>query len=137
MLTDTPSPLAPVSSVVPVQARFDFRSRWRLFVVLSIILMLCSLKPLYQLVRFSMGSELYSYILLIPFIAAYLIWLRRDTLTDVGGAGSVRPSLFLFAIGIASAGFCLWARKSGQKLETQNYLSLMTFSLLCFVYALS
>jgi len=36
--------------------------------------------PFYDLIRFAAGSELYSYILLIPFISGYLVWLKRHNL---------------------------------------------------------
>lgn len=35
--------------------------------------------PLYQLFRFALGSALYSYVVLVPFISLCLIWLRRGT----------------------------------------------------------
>src|SRR5262249_49640598 len=35
---------------------------------------LCYIRPLYDLARFAIDSQLYSYILLIPFISAWLIW---------------------------------------------------------------
>ena len=37
-------------------------------------------RPLLALVNYAAGSELYSYILLIPFVSAYLLYLRRDQL---------------------------------------------------------
>jgi exosortase C (VPDSG-CTERM-specific) len=39
-------------------------------------LLLCFSWPLYDLVRFSLGNELYSHIVLIPFISLYLFWLK-------------------------------------------------------------
>lgn len=33
--------------------------------------------PLYKLASYALGSELYSHILLVPFVTGYLIWLRR------------------------------------------------------------
>ncbi len=36
--------------------------------------------PLVRLIAFAATSELYSHILLIPFVSAYFIWLRKDRL---------------------------------------------------------
>jgi exosortase C (VPDSG-CTERM-specific) len=49
-------------------------------VLFSIILAAGFLRPLYDLVHFAWHSDLYSHILLIPFISAYLIRLRKPTL---------------------------------------------------------
>ncbi|MGN6641808.1 MAG: archaeosortase/exosortase family protein, partial [Verrucomicrobiota bacterium] len=42
------------------------------------LLVVCFSVPLFQLTRFALSSELYSYIVLIPFISAYLIWTKRE-----------------------------------------------------------
>src|SRR6266487_6180810 len=61
------------------------------FVVL--VLFLGFSKPLYDLVRFALKSDLYSHIVLIPFISAYLVWIDRGRLT---GFASNRSSLAPF-----------------------------------------
>jgi exosortase C (VPDSG-CTERM-specific) len=53
------------------------------FVVFALLLTLAFLKPGISLVRFAEDSELHSYILLIPFITAYLVWLRRKDLPQL------------------------------------------------------
>ena len=45
--------------------------------ILSLALLACFSRPLYQLIRFSLQSDLYSHIVLIPAVSAYLIWLKR------------------------------------------------------------
>lgn len=40
--------------------------------------------PLYHLVRFALGSELYSYIVIVPLVSAYLVWLDRHRLFPSG-----------------------------------------------------
>jgi exosortase C (VPDSG-CTERM-specific) len=40
--------------------------------------------PLYHLVRFALGSELYSYVVLVPLVSAYLVWLDRPRLFQSG-----------------------------------------------------
>jgi exosortase C (VPDSG-CTERM-specific) len=41
-----------------------------------VVLAVCFAKPLFSLARFALHSELYSYILLIPFVSLYLAWLK-------------------------------------------------------------
>lgn len=48
--------------------------------VFSCALLVVFLKPLFDLFRYSLGSDLYSYILLVPVISLYLIWQRREDL---------------------------------------------------------
>lgn len=43
-------------------------------------LLLCYCLPLFDLVRFSIGSELFSHIVLIPVVSAYLSWSCRSAL---------------------------------------------------------
>jgi exosortase C (VPDSG-CTERM-specific) len=82
-------------------------------------------------VSFAWNSELFSYILLIPFISGYLIWSIRNTLNfEV-----VRPCWPGAALGLAAGGAIVagyWlGRQGGWKPETQDYLTLMTSALLC------
>ena len=48
------------------------------------LLVIAFAKPLYDLVRFSIATELFSHILLIPFISGYLIWTERAKLPAPG-----------------------------------------------------
>jgi exosortase C (VPDSG-CTERM-specific) len=68
--------------------------------ILAAILLACFAKPLYELLRFALKSDLFSHILLIPFISAYLIWITKDALP-----AATQPrrfhSVFFFAAGAA------------------------------------
>lgn len=55
------------------------RRRWG-FVAAIVGLLLCFGPALHQLTQFAWESELYSYILLIPFVSVYLVWLKRRSL---------------------------------------------------------
>jgi len=66
------------SPAQPSGAPTTDRIRW--FIIASIALVLGFGVPLYHHVRFALGSELYSHIVLIPFISAYLVWTMRKTL---------------------------------------------------------
>jgi exosortase C (VPDSG-CTERM-specific) len=66
------SVLGTAPSLLPVQVR-------RL-ALLTIGLVVCFAKPLFQLGRFAFHSDLYSHILLIPFVSVYLAWLKKPSL---------------------------------------------------------
>jgi exosortase C (VPDSG-CTERM-specific) len=74
--------------------------RTKVFALLVALLLLCFAKPLYELAHFAMHSELFSYILLIPFISLYLVWLKSNQFVPTGQP--VRSLAFLwFALGLA------------------------------------
>ena len=87
--------------------------------------------PLYGLVRFAIQSELYSYIVLIPFISGYLIWLRRRSLPPRSGPDR-RAVMVLLTIGaILLAAY--WAAVLSQtELDREDSLALTTLSFLMF-----
>jgi exosortase C (VPDSG-CTERM-specific) len=108
----------------------------RRFALATGALIICFVLPLWQLFRFALDSQLYSYIILIPFISFYLLWLRRTTLPI-----SMQPvwpisTIFLLA-GIAlTAAYWLWLRSSLRP-AYDNYLALMTICFLLFFYGIS
>jgi exosortase C (VPDSG-CTERM-specific) len=119
MIITNPS-IAPsaVSVSVPNTAR-----QLKILAVLTIALIACFSRPLFSLVTFAVHSKLYSHIVLIPFVSAYLVWLQRKNLV------SAQPERRVFALLplIVGIGFLIvyWAALSG-KLVAQDYLSLMT-----------
>src|SRR5271167_3209644 len=85
---------------------------WRNFVWMAVVSGLVFSVPLYQLVRFAAPSELYSYILLVPFISAYLGWVRREKLPAFGGPALLPAAVFFLGGLAALAGYAL-ARHAG------------------------
>ena len=51
---------------------------------MTLLLLACFAKPLYDLVRYALNSQLFSYVLLVPFISLYLAWLKKESLTTTG-----------------------------------------------------
>jgi exosortase C (VPDSG-CTERM-specific) len=51
--------------------------------------------PLWRLAAFAGGDELFSYILLMPAVSLYLVWLNRKTLPAVGAPDLQTAALFL------------------------------------------
>jgi exosortase C (VPDSG-CTERM-specific) len=72
-----------------------------MFVAFAVALTLAFAGPLVALARRSLGDDLTSHALLVPFISGYLIWLSRDRLARAGGAG------WWLAIPLAIAGLAL------------------------------
>ena len=101
------------------------------FVFASAALVLGFGWPLYQLMRFAIGSELYSHIALIPLISAWLVWQRRATL-PAPSAPNRQLAVVFFAAGLAVlAGYALMAfptstlaRDDGLALTTLSFLVL-------------
>ena len=87
--------------------------------------------PLCQLARFALGSELYSHILLIPFISAYLVWQQRATL-PASSSPHRQLAVAFFAAGLALlAGYALMAFPTST-LARDDSLALTTLSFLFF-----
>ena len=98
-----------------------------LFVGLSILLFFA---PLKLLVESSLGNELYSHIILIPFVSIYLIYTgRREIFRE--SVASVIPGSVLIVAGVV---FSLAGRGFGTDLDQNDFLSLMTFAaVLCWI----
>src|SRR6185503_5975412 len=57
----------------PSGIRKDYLS----FCFFSMLLILAFARPLRDLIGFSLNNQLFSHIILIPFISAYLVWQKR------------------------------------------------------------
>jgi exosortase C (VPDSG-CTERM-specific) len=99
-------------------------SHWRNFALMSVALLLCFSRPIYDLAWFAGMSDYYSYIFLIPFISAYLVHLKWKNLPPFSGAATISAAV-LFAGGLALlAGYAL-VRRSGFRMAEDDYLSFM------------
>jgi exosortase C (VPDSG-CTERM-specific) len=68
------------------------------FLLFSSVLTLAFLSSLRELFLYSVNNDFYSYIPLIPFVSAYLIWLKKEKLGDLLGR-SPRAALVALTIG--------------------------------------
>jgi exosortase C (VPDSG-CTERM-specific) len=108
-------------------------SHLRSFVWATVVLALCFAVPLYDLTRFAAGSELYSYILLIPFISLYLVWLKRHNLPPASKPARGIAAGF-FTVGTVAL-FAYWlVLRPRLKLMVDDYLALMMISFLLFFF---
>jgi exosortase C (VPDSG-CTERM-specific) len=125
--TGTPTPGAPV----PGGARPQLKN----LALLTGLLLICFAKPLYDLFRFAIRSDLFSHVLLIPIISAYLVSLKKDKLQPSA------PNSRLGAFGWASAAILVlasyWAgSRWGIIGGKQDYLAWTTLSCVLFFIAI-
>jgi len=85
---------------------------------------LAFVQPLTMLVRHVLPSQLHSYIVLVPFVAGYLLYLQRGTLlreyrTSISGA------LILSGAAVSALAAGIWWRGS---LSVNDYLALITLA---------
>jgi exosortase C (VPDSG-CTERM-specific) len=128
--TETPAPAAVSPPSPGVQTnRAALRRDLKSLALLAAGLGICFALPLYDLLRFSLHSDLYSHVLLVPFISAYVVWLQRTEWVDE--RRPARGAAFGFAlIGIALvAGFWI-PYLTGWEPELQDRLSLLTLAYL-------
>jgi exosortase C (VPDSG-CTERM-specific) len=109
----------------------NYRAATRNLVVLTILFCV----PLYHLAQFALGSDLYSYILLMPFVAGYLIWQKRPNFGDHS-----RP-LYKLGVALMLAGLCLLAGyflalRSDANLTIDDRLSFTTGSYILLLIGL-
>ena len=86
--------------------------------------------PLRQFVIFAARSDVHSYVLLIPFVTAYLIYIRWKHLSrELSSAWG--PALLLAAVGTGA----LFASLHFSELGQNDYMTLIALSFVCFVIA--
>jgi exosortase C (VPDSG-CTERM-specific) len=100
--------------------------------IFTAVLIVLFAQPLFALIKFAPQKELYSHILLIPFISAYLIWIKRDQVVPESRPNR-RLALLPLAIGSAVLIGYRIALSRGWTFEKPDYLAVMTFAFLCFL----
>ncbi len=112
----------------------DFPGRLRIFAALAAVLVAGFAAPLWSLVRYAAHSDLYSHILLIPFVSLYLVWLKKRDL-----ALDSKPPHGLAVIPLLAGAGALalyWlAGQAGWQPARDDYLALMMLALLSFLLA--
>jgi exosortase C (VPDSG-CTERM-specific) len=114
----------------------NHRNMWRFWSGACFVILLLGAfaQPLFVLLNYAARSDLYSYILLIPFVSAYLLYLRRDQLPknyiiDL-------PVTIAFSVtGVATLAFTCWLDFAGQAPAGNARIILLTLSFLCCLAA--
>ena len=91
-------------------------------------------RPLFGLINYAAGSQLYSYILLIPFVSAYLLYLRRDQLPK-NYVTDLPLAVVSLAAGLGVLVLVYWLNFVRQRPSDNDRLALLALSFLCFLAA--
>jgi len=109
----------------------DARARVTAWVAYVVLLSLLFVRPLVNLAVYAVGRDLHSHILLVPFIAAYLLYSRRGSLPAPGRRSGGGTAL-LAAIGSAALACGVGCRAS---VSVNDHLALMALAFVSFVAA--
>jgi exosortase C (VPDSG-CTERM-specific) len=104
------------------------------FSMFGILLLAVFSKSLFSLMVYAAGQELHSHILLIPFVSAYLIYIRRSSLpTDY--AFSPGWAMIPLVAGVIALAAARIPGVSGQPMSQNDYFTLMALSFVSFLAA--
>jgi exosortase C (VPDSG-CTERM-specific) len=112
------------------------KQKWRFWsgACFAIVLLAAFARPLLALISYVAGSQLYSYILLIPFVSAYLLYLRRDQLPK-NYVVDLPLAIVSLVAGLGVFGFTYWLDFAGRAPANNDRLVLLTLSFLCCLAA--
>jgi exosortase C (VPDSG-CTERM-specific) len=136
-----PNEAAARETMIPAQTRHvsesiapSHRKTWRFWTgaCFAIVLLAAFARPLVMLIRYAAGSELHSYILLVPFVSVYLLYLRRNQLPKNYTIDLPLAIVFL-AAGLGVMAFTY--SSIGLAPADNGHLVLLTLSFLCCLAA--
>jgi len=104
----------------------------RRFALFALILGICYAQPLFELVRQAVSASLYSHVVLIPAISAYLVWTQRRRLPK-GVSGSPRAACFPLLAGAVMVATNSALRLRGWQPAGDDSLCLLMVSFLSFL----
>jgi exosortase C (VPDSG-CTERM-specific) len=142
-MPNSPNATARCETIVPTQTGNasesispTHRKRWRLWsgACFVVVLLAAFFQPLLALITYAAGSQLYSYILLVPFVSVYLLYLRRDQLPKNYSIDLPLTIVFL-AAGLALRVFVYSLHFVKRAPSDNDYLALLTLSFLFFLAA--
>ncbi|HWF18657.1 MAG TPA: VPDSG-CTERM-specific exosortase XrtC [Verrucomicrobiae bacterium] len=130
------SKITGVMMVQPTSAmKFKASSQWKAFLLATCILTICFSVPLFHLARFAWQNELYSYILLVPFISWYLARSKKTGTTadsePLRGAGVV-----CMGAGAMMLAWYFEARFSGAMRHYEDGLAMLALAFFFFFIGL-
>ncbi len=142
-MSPSPNRAAAREIVVPIQTkevsestspRQKQRRRFWSGVYFAIVLLAVFAWPLLVLINYAARSQLYSYILLIPFVSAYLLYIRRDQLPKQY-ATDFRLAIVSLAAGLGVLVFTYWLDFAGRAPADNDRLALLILSFICCLAA--
>ena len=102
------------------------------FLLCALAVTAAFIEPLWKLTRFTAKSSLFSHILLMPFVSAYLIWQTPKELRWPRATPSIW-ALVAAALGLALLALYWFILRPHGPLAEPDYLSLMTTAYLCLL----
>ena len=108
------------------------RKRWRIWNGAGFVIVLLAIfgQSLLALASYAIHSDLHSYILLVPFVSGYLLYLRRDQLPKEYLV-DLPPGVVLMASGLVIFVLTHRLNFTGQERVDNYYCVLRTLSFLC------
>jgi exosortase C (VPDSG-CTERM-specific) len=134
---------APRETIVPADAQnvsessaSGHRNMWRFWSGACFVILLLAAfgRPLLGLANYAAHSALHSYILLVPLVSAYLLYLRRDQLPKKYGT-DLPLGIGLLACGVGLFLFGHWLGFAGRTPADNYYFVLLALSFLCCLAA--
>ena len=121
-LVEVAAPLSPVATP----------RRWGAFLLTLALVILAFSLPLFNLIKFTLGSSLFSHIVLVPFVSVYLIWIQRGRIPVEYGRSTLVAAL---AFGLGALTLAGWAmiQPSGAALAVQDRLAIQALAFVLFV----
>jgi exosortase C (VPDSG-CTERM-specific) len=112
------------------------KQRWRFWsgICFAIVLLAVFARPLLMLIGYVAGSQLHSYVLLVPFVSAYLLYLRRDQLPKKHST-DLLLTLVSLAAGIGLFSYTQSLEISARAPAINTRIVLLTLSFLCCLAA--
>lgn len=99
-----------------------------------LVLLIAFGQNLWVLLNYAARSDLYSYILLVPFVSAYLLYIRRDQLPK-NYVTDFRLAIVLLVIAASVFIFSYWSNLGERTPADHDRLALLTLSFLCCLAA--
>src|SRR4030095_3911888 len=123
------------ATISPSAAR-SHRQAWRLWggACFAVVLLVVFARPLLMLTTYVAGSQLHSYILLVPFVSAYLLYIRRDQLPK-NYTTDLPLTIVSLAAGLGLLAFTYSLDLVGRSPANGDRLVLLTLSFLCCLAA--
>src|SRR5213592_2505597 len=112
------------------------KQTWRFWsgVCFAIVLLVVFAWPLFRLISYVARSQLHSYILLVPFVSAYLLYLRRDQLPK-NYRTDLLFTLVSLAVGLGLFAFTQSLEIAARAPAINTRIVLLTLSFLCCLAA--
>jgi exosortase C (VPDSG-CTERM-specific) len=130
MISPNKVPAQPTTGTRDTPVSNPVALRW--LALAAIALIVCFSGPLYHLVGFALKNDLYSHILLVPFVSLYLIWIKRPELPQPSAPNRLIAGIFL-ALGIIVLAVSWGASPSGMGMAEDDYLAPRILSFLFFL----